>query len=114
MSGMSESDLRKVVDLWAKVFKASNECLRQATTYGFDAMHEASPNIHEILAGLVIFEAVIGASLTNPQLDWEHQRSLHNAKEQIARMQRLAGALNAGDRETFQETLELLEKQHAC
>ncbi|MCU7372822.1 hypothetical protein PEC18_18650 [Paucibacter sp. O1-1] len=111
---IDEARTSKVIELWATVFKASNECLRQATTYGFDAMHQASPNIHEIVQGLVILEAAIGAVLADPQLDWEHQRHLHNAKEQLARMSRLAAALQADDRDAFDTTLALLEKQAVC
>lgn len=46
----------KVVELWSKIFRASNECLRQAIHYGFDAMHEASPNIHEIVRDLTVLK----------------------------------------------------------
>jgi uncharacterized damage-inducible protein DinB len=115
--GMTMTDEERTIKinvLWAKVFKASNECLRQAAHFGFDGMNDASPNIHEIVQHLIVFEAVIAAVLTDPQLEWEQQQPLHNAKEQLARMRRLAAALQANDRETFDETLAMLEKQAVC
>ncbi len=104
----------KIVELWAKVFQASNEVLRQAMHYGFEDMTKASPNIHDIVMMLSILENVMATLLTDPGLEWDSQRKLHNSKSQVSKLRVLAAAQLAGDKQVFDATLIELERQLVC
>lgn len=114
---MDQNEVRtaeaKVVALWSKVFTASNMVIRQVTHFGFEEMHEAVPSLDEVVRHLSLVEGAING-LIGGNYAWELERSLHNAKEQLARMHRMADALRAGDREEFEATFARLEKQLVC
>lgn len=108
---------QKVADVWAKVFDASNRVLRHANNFGFTLMEIVpSPNIHEMLATLQIFSSVIDILITHADrlgIEYDEIRLMINAKEQITRMERVAAALKANNRNDFNVALADLERQAA-
>lgn len=104
-------DLRKVEQLWAKVFESSNRVLHQHAKYGFDGFADVPrPNVHDMLVTLKLLSAVIDVLLTT-ELPYEQSRQLLNAKVQITNMERLALALTAGSRDDYDAAVEALERQ---
>lgn len=107
----------KVIKVWSGVFEASSRVLTHANNYGFRGMVIIpSPNIHEMLISLQIFSSIIDifiASAEKLNVDYEEIRLMLNAKEQITRMERVAAALKANNREDFDAALTSLEGQAA-
>ena len=106
---------QKVEEVWSKVFEASNKVLKHANNFGFTLMEIVpSPNIHEMLATLQIFSSVIDILLNHADklgIDYDETRLMLNAREQLTRMERVAFALKANNKEDFDLSLEALEKQ---
>jgi hypothetical protein len=112
------SDIKERVDIiWAFVFKRSNEVLRQSKMYGFHCMQEVpDPNIHGMLIQLQVFSAVMDILITNgPEagLEYGQTRLILNAKEQVTRMERVATALKANNKEDYDAAIAELERQAA-
>lgn len=105
----------KVDELWSKVFQESNRVLKQADDYGFLGIERIpSPNIHQILLSLKVFDALIDILLANADvaaLEYDQERQLLNAKSQLVRMGRLAAALRANNREDYEKAVEELQQQ---
>lgn len=104
----------KVEELWARVFKNSNEVLHQHVKFGFDGVKNGNPNIKQRLFQLSAIEAVFDLLLNNSavgNLDYEQQRQILNAKQQITNMEMLAAAVEANNQHDYQQAVESLEKQ---
>lgn len=112
MDGMLGPDeVKRVEELWARVFESSNKVLHQHTKYGFDGFkHVPRPNVHDMLVTLQIFSAVIDVLLAT-DMDYDPKRQLLNAKTQITNMERVALALDNHSREDYEEAVEALDKQ---
>lgn len=108
---------QRVAVVWEKVFAASNKVISHANNYGFLGMGIIpSPNIHEMLITLQIFSSIIDILITNADkldVEYEETRLMLNAKEQITRMERLATALKANNRDDYEVALAALETQAA-
>jgi hypothetical protein len=109
---------QKVSEVWGKVFDASSQVIKHANIFGFLGMGIIpSPNIHEMLVTLQIFSSIIDILITNADkldiIGYEETRLMLNAKEQITRMERLAAALQANNKEDYELALVALEKQAA-
>lgn len=105
---------RKVEELWEKVFKNSNEVLLQNARFGFDGVKNGNPNIEERLFQLQAIEAIFDILLNTPLLgglDYEQQRQILNAKQQITNMEMVAAAVKADKEEDYREAVAILEKQ---
>lgn len=107
----------KVLKVWGSVFQASSKVISHANNYGFLGMEIIpSPNIHEMLITLQIFSSIIDILITSAEkldVDYDEIRLMLNAKEQITRMERLAAALKANNRDDFDRALASLEEQAA-
>lgn len=107
----------QVNEIWASVFQSSNAVLKQSKLYGFYCMQEVpDPNIHGMLLQLQVFSSVMDILIANgldAGLEYEHTRLLLNAREQLTRMNRVAAALKANNREDFNEAIKELNKQAA-
>jgi hypothetical protein len=104
----------RVFSLWERVFSASNKVLMHAKNHGFNGMSEPKPNIHEMMVQLQIFSAVLDILITNASnldVDYDEIRLMLNAKEQITRMERIAAALQANNKEDFEFAVDDLERQ---
>lgn len=117
--GLLEDDCIKdrVEQVWSEVFKNSNTVLKQAKDYGFLGIDIVpSPNIHEILLYLRVFDALMDIlldSAANFELDYDQVRRLLNAKGQLVNMGKVASALKAGNREDFESAIAALRNQAA-
>jgi hypothetical protein len=112
----ADADIKQRVEIvWAKVFEASNRVLKHANNFGFSLMEIVpSPNIHEMLAALQIFSSVIDILVFHAEklgINYDEIRLMLNAQEQVRRMERIAIALKAGDKQDFDTALAQLEKQ---
>ncbi|MHB1299321.1 MAG: hypothetical protein ACYCY8_00450 [Burkholderiales bacterium] len=115
---LEDSDIKdKVIEVWSKVFEASNRVLKHANNFGFSLMEIVpSPNIHEMLAALQIFSSVLDILINHADklgIEYEETRLMLNAREQLTRMERVAFALKANNKEDFDLSLAALEKQAA-
>lgn len=106
---------QKVLEVWEKVFTASNKVISHANSYGFSGMDVVpSPNIHGMLVSLQIFSTILDILITNAdklEVEYEETRLMLNAKEQMIRMERLATALKANNRNDYELALAALEAQ---
>ncbi|KQW38562.1 hypothetical protein [Rhizobacter sp. Root404] len=108
---ISDGEKTRIEAVWAIVFSSSNQVLRDAKLYGFEALGDLpSPNIHDMVKLLKVIGAMIDALYAFDQ-PYEQQRQLLNAKSQITNMERLGSALLAGERGDYEEALAALEKQ---
>lgn len=107
----------KVESVWNKVFESSNKVIAQARSHGFLGMEVVpNPNIHTMLVSLQAFTALIDIIITNAEVfnvDYDATRLLINAKEQITRMEKVAAALKANNREDFDAAIGEIERQAA-
>lgn len=106
----------RVEQLWAKVFESSNSIIKHARDYGFPGIEVIpSPNIHQILIHLQVFDALIDILLANAskigELEYDEIRKLLNAKTQLVNMGRVATALKADNKDDFEAAVADLEKQ---
>jgi hypothetical protein len=104
----------KVQELWEKVFKNSNEVLHQHTHFGFDGVKNGTPNIEQRLFQLQAIGAVLDILMNNSalgNLDYEQQRQILNAKQQITNMEMVAAAVKADEEADYIEAVAILEKQ---
>ena len=108
---------QKVGKVWEKVFTASSKVIKHANNFGFLGMEIIpSPNIHEMLVAMQMLSSIIDILITNAEklgIEYEETRLMINAKEQITRMERLAAALVANNRDDYEQALASLEKQAA-
>ncbi len=106
---------RKVQEIWDKVFESSAQVIHHAKAYGFEYMAVIpSPNIHQMLVRLQMVSSILDILITNSQvvnIDYDSVRMMLNAKEQFTRLERLAAALQANDRNGFEEALNQIETQ---
>lgn len=106
---------QKVEEVWAKVFEASNRVLKHANNFGFSMMEIVpSPNIHEMLTTLQIFSSVLDILINHADklgIEYDETRLMLNAREQLTRMERVAFALKANNKEDFDLWLRELERQ---
>lgn len=107
--------VRRVEMAWAEVFKSSNTVIKQAKDYGFLGIESIpSPNIHQILVYLQVFDALIDILLAHAEkadVPYAQVRQLLNAKAQLVIMGRVATALKANDRKDFEMAIEDLKNQ---
>lgn len=104
----------RVNKVWEAVFAASNKIIVQAQNYGFHGIELIpNPNIHVILGQLRILCAVMMSVLGSEHLEYEETRLILNAKEQLTRMELVALALQAGNREDYDKAISELERQAA-
>jgi hypothetical protein len=104
----------RVNKVWDAIFSASNKIIVQAQNYGFHGIEAIpNPNIHVILGQLRILSAVMGSILGNEDLEYEETRLILNAKEQLTRMEIVALALQAGNRNDYDKAISALESQAA-
>jgi hypothetical protein len=107
----------RVEAVWSKVFESSNKVISQARNHGFLGMEIVpNPNIHMMLISLQAFTALIDIIITNAEafnVDYDATRLLINAKEQITRMEKVAAALKANNREDFDSAINEIERQAA-
>jgi len=107
----------RVEAVWNKVFESSNRVISQARSHGFLGMEIVpNPNIHMMLVSLQAFTALIDIIITNAEVfnvDYDATRLLINAKEQITRMEKVAAALKANNREDFDTAINEIERQAA-
>lgn len=114
-SMMSDAEvLSRVQKVWALVFAASNKVLVDEKRFGFLGMDVIpDPNIHQMM---VLLRAINAALVSIPDefegLQYEENRLILNAREQITRMEMVAAALKANDRAGFDEAIRKLE-EHA-
>jgi hypothetical protein len=105
----------RVETIWAKVFQNSNTVLKHAKDYGFLGMELIpSPNIHQIMLHLTVFDALIDILLANQEvvdLGYEQARQLLNAKSQLVNMEKLASALKANNQVDYDAAIAALEGQ---
>lgn len=102
----------RVNKVWEVVFSASNKIVVQAQKYGFHGIELIpNPNIHVILGQLRILSAVMVSILASDDLGYEETRLILNAKEQLTRMELVALALQAGNREDYDKAISALERQ---
>lgn len=113
---LEDDDIKdRVETVWSEVFKNSNTVLKQAKDYGFAGIDIIpSPNIHEILVYLKVFDALMDILLDNAanfDLDYDQVRRLLNAKGQLVNMGKVASAVKAGNREDFESAIQALRNQ---
>lgn len=104
----------KVGELWEKVFTNSNEVLHQNSRFGFDGVKNGDPNIEERLFQLQVIGAaldILQASSVFGGLDYEQQRQILNAKQQITNMEMVAAAVAANQEGDYLKAVEALETQ---
>lgn len=111
----NEDVLKKVEQVWAVVFQSSNKVIKQAKDYGFLGIELIpSPNIHQILVHLQVFDALIDILLScgkDHGLEYEQERQLLNAKAQLVKMGQLAAAVKANKKDDFDKALAALKAQ---
>jgi len=112
--GEQDEVKRKVEELWGRVFKNSQEVLRQHVHFGFDGVKNGNPSIDDRLSKLqaieTIFDILLNKSLIG-ELEYEQQRQILNAKQQITNMEMIAAAVKANKEEDYLAAVAVLEKQ---
>lgn len=104
----------KVLELWDKVFKNSEEVLKQHMTFGFHGVKNGNPTMEARIALLQAIEPLFDFLLNSPlvgELEYEQQRQILNAKQQITNMEVVAAAVRANKEEDYLEAVAILEKQ---
>jgi hypothetical protein len=112
--GDQEEVKAKLEQLWDRVFKNSNEILHQHVRFGFDGVKNGNPHIEHRLVQLQAIEAVFDVLINNSRLgdlEYEQQRQILNAKQQITNMEMVAAAVKANREDDYREAVALLEKQ---
>lgn len=109
-----ESIKEKVLKYWGIVFSASGAVIKQHKDFGFNGMHIPDPNVHTMVVYLRMHEEILQVLFDNAallELEYDHIRLILNAKEQISKMERVASALKAGNKEDFDTAISELERQ---
>lgn len=104
----------KVLEIWGRVFKASNKVIKDARDYGFLGMDVApDPNIHKLLVSAKFLAGIVTFLVDQAEQrdDMESVRLLLNAKEQLLRLERLAIELKANNENGFNQVLAELNAQ---
>lgn len=105
----------RVEKIWERIFKNSNEIIKQSKVHSFLSIQEIpTPNIHDLLVQLKILHIVMDMIIAvGPEngLKYEHTRLILNAKDQLTRMEMVAEALNAGNEDDYNKAIAELERQ---
>lgn len=102
---------QRVVEAWEAVFSASNIVIQHAKHFRFDGMLVANPNIHQLLVPVRLLEQWIDVFLSNEAMEYDQIRMMLNAKQQLLRMEIVAAALEADNREDFDRAMAEIENQ---
>lgn len=108
----------QVAEVWEEVFSASKKVIEHANLFGFEKMGVVpTPNIHDILLTLRIFNSIIDILLSRAEsMDaaFDETRIMLNAKQQLLRMEMIANALKANDKSSYEHYIKELSGQSCC
>lgn len=115
----------RIQEAWGRIFLSSNQILAHAKRYGFTGIERfPSPNIHKMLhilreidtrlAGILglLQEENSPESADEATQQLDHRRTFDSigkivdAREQILKMELVAAALRANDKEAFESAIE--------
>jgi hypothetical protein len=100
--------------VWEKVFLASSIVIAQAKKFGFLGMDIIpDPNIHQMLVTIRLLDDQIDTFVDHEDVEYNEERLMLNAKKQLAKMEIVAAALKANNREDFDAAIAELEGQAA-
>lgn len=104
-----------ITTAWEGIFKTSGKVIQHSGLYGFDGMALIpNPNIHQMMRSVKILAGMIAEivdTLDAANVEPDYRRLVINTQEQVRRLERVASALIADDREVFNEAIEDLKKQ---
>jgi len=93
-----------------EVFQVADKVLKAHLKFGFTQIVSGiSPSIEEIVLGLQTVELVLDALYE--QFDYEEQRLVMNAKQQILWIQEIATALQHGDKDRYEAAVSKMSSQ---
>lgn len=102
----------RVNKVWEDVFLASSVVIAQARKFGFLGMDIIpDPNIHQMLVTIRLLDDHIDTFIDHDELEYNEKRLMLNAKTQLTRMELVAAALKANNREDFDSAIAELENQ---
>lgn len=112
---IDDAEIKARVNIvWEKVFHASNIVIVQAKKFGFLGMDIIpDPNIHQMLVTIRLLDDQIDTFVGDENIEYGEERLMLNAKKQLAKMEIVAAALKANNREDFDTAIAELEGQAA-
>lgn len=102
---------KRVLEAWDVIFTTSDTLIKHAKTYGFGGMLAASPNIHQLLVKVRALDQLFDVLIASENLEYDEVRKLLNAKQQLLRMEIVAAAIDANNREDFDRAMTEIENQ---
>jgi hypothetical protein len=104
----------EVEKLWAEVFSASNDVLKQAGIYGYYCMDFPRPNIHDMLNSLSIVSEKLKFVIDlfeSGGVEYDVVRMALNARKQVLNLEFVAASLKAGNKDDFDAAVTQLRAQ---
>lgn len=102
----------RVNKVWEEVFLASSIVIVQAKKFGFLGMDIIpDPNIHQMLVTIRLLDDQIDTFVGHDEIAYDEERLMLNAKKQLTKMELVATALKANNREDFDSAIAELENQ---
>jgi len=99
-----------VEKVWGEVFQVADKVLKAHLKFGFTQFVSGiSPSIEEIVLGLRTVELVLDALYE--QFDYEEERLVMNAKQQILWIQEIATALQHKDVDRYEAAVAKMSAQ---
>lgn len=105
---------QEVEKLWADVFSASNDVLKQAGIYGYYCMDFPRPNIHDMLNSLSIVSEKLKFVIDlfeSGGVEYGVVRMALNARKQVLNLELVAASLKERNKDDFDAAVEQLKRQ---
>ena len=102
----------RIEKLVNEIFTAANQVLQAHAKFGFSGIAQlANPSIEETLLFLNLIEAVLDTLEGRSILDYDENRRVLNAKQQIWNVQNIANSLKSSNEKDYLDAIGRLDKQ---
>lgn len=99
-------------EAWAAVLELVSKFLKNHDQFGFELIAKKSnPTLEDMLLSLKTMGAILNILASSPSLQWDSQRMVLNAKQQIVWFEQATLALQAKDQGEYEKFVEMMKNQ---
>ena len=112
MSGLDQVIDGRIQEIWEKVIHTCNRVLHQANYHGFELMHKANPNVHEVARTLEhIICPLLDEIVRNADISPDSGVRMANIRQYTLHLREMTIALDNGDQQKFNGAVSALDAE---
>lgn len=99
-------------EAWAEVLDVVSKFLKNHEQFGFELVAKKSnPTLEDMLLSLKTMGAILNILASSPSLQWDDQRMVLNAKQQIVWFEQATLALQSRDQGEYEKFVGMMRSQ---